>query len=450
MSAGAARITRRAAGVALAAGALGFVAFGPRPSRRTSDGRLVLDYWEKWTGHEAAAMQRVVDAFNESQDRILVRYLSMGAIDAKAQIAIAGGDPPDVIGLWNYNLPAFSQSGAILPLDEMPDPPSADWYTPPVWRLVNHGGRTWALPTTCNTTALFYNRKYFREAGLDPDAPPRTIDELDAATDALTLTDDAGRLTRAGFVHTEPGWWDWIWGYFFGGNLFDEQRRVATADSNVNIRAYEWVQSYPKRFKASRLLSFQSGFGTYFSMQQPFVEGKLAMTLHGCFLANVIRRFKPDLDYGVAHFPIDAELLGRGGPIGMIESDILVVPAGARNPEASYEFIQFVQQRQWMEHLAAVHSKPSPLRTLSSEFESIHPDPWVSVHTELINSDRAFEVPRTRTWLQYRDEFRQAMERIWTLSQPPAAALADVNARAQAAIDQATLQRERRERAGRA
>ena len=32
-------------------------------------GRIVLDYWEKWTGHEAAAMQTVVDAFNASQDR---------------------------------------------------------------------------------------------------------------------------------------------------------------------------------------------------------------------------------------------------------------------------------------------------------------------------------------------------------------------------------------------
>ena len=114
-------ITRRSALGLLAAGAGGYAAFGPERRRLQSGGRVVLDYWEKWTGHEAAAMQVVVDRFNESQAGIFVNYLTMGGIDQKAKVAIAAGDPPDVLGLWNRNLPFFSQCGAIMPLDQLKD-----------------------------------------------------------------------------------------------------------------------------------------------------------------------------------------------------------------------------------------------------------------------------------------------------------------------------------------
>ena len=50
-------------GIALAA--LGYAIFGPKPATAVSGDRIVLNYWEKWTGSEAAAMQQVVDAFND-------------------------------------------------------------------------------------------------------------------------------------------------------------------------------------------------------------------------------------------------------------------------------------------------------------------------------------------------------------------------------------------------
>src|SRR5262247_2421865 len=99
------RLTRRGAiGTITAAGAA-FALFGPRGAKEDPGGRIVLDYWEKWTGHEGRAMQRIVEEFNKSQDRILVRYLVTAGVDQKTLIAIAGGDPPDIVGLWSYNVP---------------------------------------------------------------------------------------------------------------------------------------------------------------------------------------------------------------------------------------------------------------------------------------------------------------------------------------------------------
>jgi len=64
------------------------------------DGKLHLTYWEKWERFEREAMQRVVDDFNASQDRIVVHMHTFGSIDKKILGATAGGNPPDVAGVW--------------------------------------------------------------------------------------------------------------------------------------------------------------------------------------------------------------------------------------------------------------------------------------------------------------------------------------------------------------
>ena len=45
----------------------------------------------------------------------------------------------------------------------------------------------------------------------------------------------------------EPGWWNWGWGYFFGGKVWDGKDGI-TANSPENIRAFEWIQSWSKKY----------------------------------------------------------------------------------------------------------------------------------------------------------------------------------------------------------
>ena len=52
--------------------------------------------------------------------------------------------------------------------------------------MLRYGDRTYGLAVTTNTNFLVYNKRIFREAGLDPERPPRTIEELDAAAQACT------------------------------------------------------------------------------------------------------------------------------------------------------------------------------------------------------------------------------------------------------------------------
>lgn len=448
-----AHVGRRTALGALGASALGFLVFGPRPRRERADGRLVLDYWEKWTGHEAKAMQAIVDAYNASQSRVFVRYFTMSAIDQKALIAIAGGDPPDIVGLWTFNVPAYAESGAIIPLDDLAAARglTRDAYAPRVWDLMHHEGRLWAAVSTCGTVALYYNKGLFRDAGLDPDRPPRTIAELDAANEKLTRTDSSGRIDRMGFIHTEPGWWSWLWGYPFGGSVYQPPERamqagLATAAAEANVKAYRWVQSYPERWGVSNLVAFQSGLGFYGTAENPFLLGKLAMEVQGPWLANMVNAYRPELDYGVASMPVGDEGLLERGAVGMVDGDVLVVPRGAKDPEASMEFIAFTQRPENIERLSLAHCKNSPLAASSGEFLSRHPNRHVAVHDAIAKSPGAFCFPYTRAWPEYVAQFNSAMERMWRLQSPAESALADVQRRAQEAMDRVASMR--RTRAG--
>src|SRR5262245_9954907 len=96
---------------ALALSAVLLLAFGPRAGDEFPKDYVIVDYWEKWTGVEEAAMRQIVDDFNATvgrEKRIYVRYLSTSAVVEKTLVSTAGGVPPDIAGLYNQNIPQFA------------------------------------------------------------------------------------------------------------------------------------------------------------------------------------------------------------------------------------------------------------------------------------------------------------------------------------------------------
>jgi ABC-type glycerol-3-phosphate transport system substrate-binding protein len=253
-----------------------------------------------------------------------------------------------------------------------------------------------------------------------------------------------------GFLHTEPGWWSWVWGFHFGGSLYDAQTGPAgraTAAAPENVAAYEWVQRTPRRYGTQALIAFQTGLGFYGTAEHPFLMGKVAMTNQGPWLVNNIRAFKPDLDYAAAPFPVAESIYDPDRPVGLLDADVLVIPRGARHPQASFEFVAFTQRPENAEALALAHCKNSPLAALSERFAAAHPNRSIAAHDAIARSPRAFLFPRTRTWPQYEDEFDNGLERIWRLTEPAASVLATIEQRAQGQLDRAEAGRRRRGRA---
>lgn len=433
-----------AAGGLLAAAALGY-AFVPRRARWQRDvppGRVALRYWEKWTSREGRAMQRVVDRFNAAQERIFVVRLPVPETYSKAMVAIGGGDPPDVVGLFSWNVPYFAESGALMPLDDLLD--LAD-YPPAVAALLSHGGRAWVGANTCYTLALYANRAHLAAAGLDPDTPPRTLDELDEAGERLVRRDERGRLARAGFLQAVPSWWPYLWPLATGGRLFDERTHRVTCDDARSIAAFEWVADTAERHGRRDSLGFARGFeGSYNSPAGPFVSERVSMTVQGPWMASWIEQYAPQLDYVAAPMPVADDVYDPERPHGLLEADVLAIPADCPHPEEARAFVAFTQRPDVQAELCAAHCKPTPLVARPADFGARHPNPFVQVHEAIVHSPNATVLPRHRAWKSYSDLLVASFERIWAGADVRAELEATAR-RAQDLVDRADRARARRE-----
>lgn len=409
-------LTALAASLLVAAVAFLFI---PQPETTyTSDGRVVIRYWEKWTGFEKDAMQGIVDKYNASQDKVFVDFISTSQIDRKLLLATAGGNPPDVAGFWSHAVVSYAEKGVLYPLDSLMerDGLSRSDYVDSVIETCTYRGYVWGLPSTPATVAMHYNREMFREAGLDPDRPPETIEEFDKAARALTRDDGAGGYDRMGFVPNDPGWWDQFWGVWFGGKLISDDGTELLCNSPENVRAFAWYRSYVLDYGPDKVRSFSAAHrGQFASSSNSFMAGRVGMKLQGVWMANFIEKFGEGMDWAAAPFPAISTL--EGGPATIVEADMLVIPRGSKHIEEAWDFIKFVQRPENLEELCLRQKKFSPLKEVSETFYEQHENPNIRMFRELAESPNAQWVPKTPIWIEYRDEMGVALQRLWVTSE---------------------------------
>jgi len=407
--------------------------------RENPDGKVHIAYWEKWTGAEASAMQQVVDQFNRSQDKIVVEYLAMSGVDRKTMVATAGGDPPDVAGLWLNNVYSYADRDALTPLDDFihrDGQTSEQWlgrYVHVYADMCSYRGKIWGAISAPAVSGLHWNKRMFAEAGLDPDRPPRTLAELDEFAEKLTKRDSAGVITQLGFLPQEPGWFCWAFPKWFGVDYWDGHK--------ITIGGHpewlQWVEGYSRRYGIEQIKAFSSGFGNFASPQNPFMSGKIAMVLQGVWMNNFITQFAPGMEYGVAAWPATKPGLEN---FTLADADMLTIPRGAKHPNEAWEFIKFVgsmnptaqrrEELRGVELLCYLQKKNSPLRDWSPFFTEHHPHPYIGVFRQLAESPNAVHIPKIGMWEEYRREIVTAFEAVRLLSEPPDKALAFAQSRA--------------------
>lgn len=407
-------------GFVLGLPAVGLLIFGPRGRPDVPTGRTVVRYWEKWTGVEGAAMQRIVDRFNATVGAahgLWVDYQALGDVDKRMLIAAAGGDPPDVAGLPDRFVPPYADQGALRPLDDLADEFSLDLDAfKPIWLdICRFDGKLYALPSTPYTIALYYNRQLFRDAGLDPDRPPQTTAELNEYARRLTRVEvndpqapGDDRIVQLGFTVSPAmlGWWHWVWPYFFDGPLWDGRR--FTLDTPATHAALAWIRELRTALGNERVLQFEGTAGAIESAQNPFLSGRLAMVFQGPWLANWARVYAPDLDYGVAPFPS----VSPERPHVFASMDVFVIPAGARRPREAMIFLTYVLRQEVMEELCQAHGKVSPYRVPRPDFFAHHPNPHIRLFDELAASPHAFGYPKMPTWAEAWTETLYLLETV--------------------------------------
>ena len=466
-------------GLLFAAAAVFLVRGTPPPAgENVPDDFVIVRYWEKWTGNEGAQMRQIVDEFNATvgrQKKIHVAYMSMSAIDHKTLVATAAGVPPDIAGLWDQQVAQYAALGAAEPLDDLAAAHGIGerTYLPVYWNGCRYENKLYALVSTPAAIALHYNKQLFSEsaaklraAGLDPERPPRTLDELDRYAEILDQRSGPGgaRLDRAGYLPLQS-WYVPFTCYWFGGELFDPATQRFQLDSPQSIRAFEWIASYSRRLSINSVQAYVSGhpMSNFDSPQNPFLAGTLVMQQQGPWMANYIKNLKPSMsqvrvpsdqeatlerrtdNYAWAVAPFPSAVPGLEN-VSYCSFDILMIPTGARHKTEAFEFIAYVNRQDVSEKLNTLHCKNTQLRNVSASFFDHHPNPYIKVFQELAASPNARGVPLVPTWPEVVKQLNDAGQAVALRGADPRAVLTAAQQRVQAQYDQFLKIQEQRER----
>jgi sn-glycerol 3-phosphate transport system substrate-binding protein len=187
------------------------------------DGRVEVRFWHSMTGVNSNALQKMIDGFNDSQDQYKVVPIYQGGYPDSLKKLIASfgtGVMPAMIQLDDIELRFMVDSGATTPPQDFidldvatsgssqgyPSPIDLADFEPRAIEYYTLDGKLRAMPFNLSGLVLYYDRDAFKDAGLDPERPPATLEELRDDSEKLLKRDGGGAITRNGIALSIDAW----------------------------------------------------------------------------------------------------------------------------------------------------------------------------------------------------------------------------------------------------
>ena len=280
---------------------------------------------------------------------------SLKDYEIKLRLRYASGNAPDIWYFRENELAEYVDLGLIAPapdyIEQIVQTNSvndmireAPYFNGVCYGIVHHAG--W--------TVLYYNKQHFREAGLDPERPPKTWQEFLDYADRLTIRAPDGTIERAGISLRKTGYKQGTaekWLTFFysaGGVPFDAEGTVSYFDSEAGKAAFDFYGDvlFEKNIDSVTLDGDQRGFG----------QGRVSMFIREDHVIYWLAENFPDIEYGIAPIPpLDTTYTSysSGGAFPM------VVNSESPHQEEAWRFLEFLlQDEPYLRYVRAVKAQP--------------------------------------------------------------------------------------------
>lgn len=233
----------------------------------------------------------------------------------RAITASRGGNPPQLAILLSVDLFALLDEELILPWNDFIPTAEQDaffgGFFASFMRNSQTEGKTWGVPFQRSTPVMYYNKEAFAAAGLDPEAPPATWDEMVEMGQALTLRDADGNVTQWGVRIPSSGFPSWLFTGLVASNGQDSLANDAGTevyfDTPEVVGALEYLVSL-----ANDHGIMEPGILDWGATPQAFMDSQTAIAWTTTGNLTNIRTNAP-FDFGVAMLPANER---RGAPTG--------------------------------------------------------------------------------------------------------------------------------------
>jgi multiple sugar transport system substrate-binding protein len=363
-------------GAAVALLAAGCASSGPPTSTAPKTGSFgvnatgTVQFWARTVSKTLA--QKMVNEFNATHSNLHVKLTLTSINDDVTSLAnsIRAGDPPDVDGLNDIDVPTFTRNGSFMDLSaQIAKLPYKSALSPGHMGLAAYQGKQYGVPYWGDLSVLWYNKALFKQAGLDPSKPPATYAEILSDAQAINkLGHGIHGFTFAGDCQgclgftVQPGIWA------DGSHLMNGDITNQTANITGNAALVKALTLY-RQVWAQHLAPDNDRTDNGPTWGQDFAAGKIGIMPGG--YGQGFGLIKPS-QLGTVF--MDAPLPGSNGGYSTFDGgDDFVIPAKAKNASGAWEFIQWVLQTQQQSQYPDLGATPIRTDVLTPAFSQAHP-----------------------------------------------------------------------------
>ncbi|MGZ0145747.1 ABC transporter substrate-binding protein [Kribbella sp. WER1] len=300
--------------------------------------------------NDVKAFDQKIKDFMAKNPNITVKSTETNWQAQTFQAQVAGGTLPTVMSI------SFTEPANMIPNKQLPDITDelklvdmTKDLNPNVLKIVQDDkGRIYGVPIDVFSVGLAYNRNLFKQAGLDPDKPPTTWDEVRA--DAKQIAEKTGKAGYAQLTtNNTGGWMLTTMTYSMGGSIESQDGKKSTFNDAPTKKALQLLKDmrWTDNSMGSKFLYNQE------EIRQDFAAGKIGMVMQAPDAYDMsVKNFgmKP-ADFGEGALPQD------GGPHGTLTGGALkmISPKATKNEiVAALKWIRFDQFDKYTSEASAV------------------------------------------------------------------------------------------------
>ncbi|RKY00186.1 MAG: hypothetical protein DRP54_05955 [Spirochaetes bacterium] len=367
---------------------------------------IELTFWHSLGFHVKQLVEDMVEEYNRSTPGVKVNPVFQGLYEemqVKMMASAVTRQLPDVAQVQFEYMDAYIDNGIVAPID--------DWVTLDLredipenfWELVSKNGHIYGIPFAVSTMVFFYNENAFREAGLDPDKPPETWDDVIRLGKILTRdTDGDGQIDTYAMMFWAEGMYGiapFLWE--MGGRFADESGKILlTSPEMVKTISFLKDLVYKYRIMPQNWTDWEGG--------QAFLRGKLAM---GPFTSAAI-------SYGEQNLPWKLRIVKMPSMNGirataLSGSSLMTFSRKKKRMRASIDFMHFmVSKKNTIRLHKDVGYVPVRLSAIKSlEIRAFHKEkPNFKVAVESL--DFAKPLPRNTEYFKINEIIRDMLQKV--------------------------------------
>ncbi len=281
-------------------------------------------------------------------------------------LALSSGETPDIVSIDCVLVPYYASIGALKDITtEFSALDYKDTFSGGLLDLSTYDGKQYAVPFAPDVSVLLYNKDIFKANGLDPEAPPKTWDELIAAAQACTSDDVYGYMFAAsdagGMMFT---FCPYIW--CNGGEFTSEDGTESMLNQPEAVEALQLITDMVYKYQVTpeSITSYD-----WTAVEDAFKAQKSAMIVQGSSAVGNIVNEGYDFNAGCTLIPSP-----DGSKYASFSGgDSIAILADTDKYDAAWQFVQYCLRKEvQVDQLAAYGNIPSRSDMFENEIFGSH------------------------------------------------------------------------------